>query len=67
MQTDVPVIDETGIRKYLIYLKEQERSEATLQKYSHDLHSLLGVLKDVTLTKAALIAWKHWVKLLEKT
>ena len=59
MQTDVPVIDEAGIQKYLTYLKEQERSEATLQKYAHDLYSLLGFLKEVPLTKTALIDWKQ--------
>ena len=59
MQTDVPVIDETGIRKYLTYLKEQERSNATLQKYAYDLHSLLGFLKNAPLTKVALIDWKQ--------
>lgn len=29
MQTDVPVIDEIGIRKYLTYLKEQEQCYTT--------------------------------------
>ena len=64
MQTEVPVIDEICIRKYLTYLKEQERSKATLQKYTHDLYSLLEFLKDNVLSKVALIDWKQ--ELIEK-
>ena len=38
MQTEVPIIDEICIRKYLTYLKEQECCSATLKKYAHNLH-----------------------------
>ena len=64
MQTEVPIIDEICIRKYLTYLKEQERSSATLKKYAHDLHALLCFLKNIPLSKAALIDWKQ--ELIEK-
>ena len=64
MQTGVPIIDEKCISKYLNYLKEQERSDATLKKYAHDLYSVLEFFKDIPLSKAALIDWKQ--KLIEK-
>ncbi len=44
---------------YLSHLREQERSTATIQKYSHDLNSLVSFLDGATLTKAALIDWKE--------
>lgn len=54
-----PTIDEAGISRYLIYLKEQERSAATIRKYAHDLRMLCGYLEGGELTKAALIDWKQ--------
>lgn len=47
------------IRRYADYLREQERSAATIQKYIHDLTALLGWLGDGALTKAKLIEWKE--------
>ena len=47
------------IREYVIYLKEQERSAATIQKYTHDLRVLQGYLDGAAVTKAALIQWKQ--------
>ena len=47
MQINIPVIDKICIRKYLKYLKEQERSGATLQKYAHELHSLLKAIREI--------------------
>ena len=47
------------IRRYAAYLREQERSAATIQKYLHDLSALLGWLGGGALTKAALIEWKE--------
>lgn len=47
------------IRRYADYLREQERSTATIQKYLHDLTALLSCLGDGALTKAALIKWKE--------
>lgn len=47
------------IRRYVLHLREQERSPATLQKYAHDLTALLGWLDGQPLTKSALIDWKE--------
>ena len=47
------------IRRYVLFLREQERSAATIQKYTHDLTALLSWLGGEPLTKAALIAWKQ--------
>ena len=54
-----PVINETLINRYIAYLKEQERSEATLQKYAHDLRQFSTWLQGEVLTKAAVIEWKQ--------
>ena len=54
-----PVINEEMTEKYLTYQREQERSQATLQKYKHDLNALMDFLKGKELTKTALISWKE--------
>lgn len=54
-----PVINHQTIESYLIWLREQERSQATIQKYAHDLKQLSVFLKEDVLTKSALIAWKE--------
>ena len=54
-----PVLNASLIRRYLIYLQEQERSSNTLSKYAHDLGALLAYLGGAPLTKAALIGWKE--------
>lgn len=59
-----PYLDADSIRAYLQYLKEQERSQATLQKYAHDLEQLRQYVQGQPLTKALLIEWKH--QLLER-
>lgn len=47
------------IRRYALYLREQERAPATIQKYLHDLTALLEYLDGAPVTKAALIVWKE--------
>lgn len=47
------------IRRYAEYLREQERAEATIQKYVHDLTALLNFLEGEPLSKAALLEWKE--------
>ncbi len=47
------------IRRYVLYLREQERAPATIQKYVHDLTALLDYLDGAPVTKAALIGWKE--------
>ena len=59
MDTKTPIINEVGIEQYLTYLKEQERSSATVQKYQYDLYSVLDFLQGRTLTKLELINWKQ--------
>ncbi len=45
--------------EYINYLREQERSKTTLQKYQHDLHALIAFLNGNELTKTELIHWKE--------
>lgn len=47
------------VERYLEHLREQERSEATIQKYTHDITALMDELGDGPVTKAALIVWKE--------
>lgn len=54
-----PVINHQTIESYLVWLREQERSQATIQKYAHDLKQLSVFLKKDVMTKSALIAWKE--------
>ena len=54
-----PTINTAQMKRYLNYLKEQERSAATLSKYAHDLAAFCDYLQDEALTKAALIDWKE--------
>lgn len=47
------------VRRYAAHLREQERAEHTIQKYTHDLTALRSFLDGQPLTKAALISWKE--------
>lgn len=47
------------VRRYAVYLREQEKSAATIQKYIHDLNALCGYLSGAEITKIILIAWKE--------
>ena len=64
MQTEISIINEKCIQEYLLYLKEQERSNTTIQKYAHELYSLLEFLQDRVISKSILIDWKQ--KLIDK-
>lgn len=57
------MLSEEGIRSYVLYLKEQERSASTIQKYSHDLTELSAFMEGRPLTKVALIEWKQHLTL----
>lgn len=46
------------VKRYILYLQEQERSSATIQKYTHELMTLYTCLKGEPLTKVRLIEWK---------
>lgn len=54
-----PSINESLIIRYITYLREQERSEATIRKYTHDLWEFYMYLQGNPLTKTALIDWKQ--------
>ena len=43
------------IRQYSVYLQEQEKSTATIEKYIHDLTALYKYLEGQELTKTALL------------
>ena len=47
------------IASYLTYLRQQERSEKTIQKYAHDLTSCAVSLSGCEITRERLIAWKE--------
>ena len=51
-----PGITTAMIEKYTAYLKENERSAATVARYAHALRALYAFAADVPLTKAALVA-----------
>lgn len=47
------------ILKYAAHLQEQERSTATIRKYTHNLTALASFLNGAPATKEALIQWKQ--------
>lgn len=47
------------INKYAAYLREQERSTATIQKYVHDLTALSTFLAGQPVSKGLLLEWKE--------
>lgn len=59
MRTKKHTLTAALIRRYTDYLREQERSAATIQKYAHDLTALLEYLQGGALTKALMIGWKE--------
>ncbi len=52
-------LNEKLIDSYMTYLREQERSAATIQKYTHDLGVLLAYLDGRPLDKISLVDWKR--------
>lgn len=54
-----PVLTEDLIKRYLAFLREQERAGATIRKYAHDLNACLLFAGAQPLTKALLISWKE--------
>lgn len=57
--SEKPAVTSALIERYLTYMREQERSAATLKKYAHDLRELCIYLNGAMLTKGALISWKE--------
>lgn len=52
-------VEETEVRAYLLYLREQERSQATIRKYSHDLLAFRAFGQGQPLSKTLVISWKE--------
>lgn len=49
------------IEKYIFYLREQERAENTVKKYSHDIRSFYRWLDGRLVTKKILVEWKEYL------
>ncbi len=52
-------LSERRLKQYICYLREKERSEATIQKYIRDITALQVFLQDGIFTKARLLEWKE--------
>jgi len=50
------------ISGYAVYLREQEKAPATIEKYTHDLKALCGWMAGTEISKAALVSWKEHLK-----
>lgn len=61
MECSVHCIDEKQIQKYLAQLKEDEKSDATLKKYSHDLYLFLNFLGGGPVSKERVIGYKAYL------
>lgn len=59
MSQSKPRINALQIKKYMTFLKEQERAVSTIRKYEHDLLLFCTYLKEASLTKERLIDWKQ--------
>ena len=55
-------ITKEAVENYRIYLYEQEKSSATIQKYMRDLDKLLQYAADKPLDKLRVIAYKEYLK-----
>lgn len=52
------ILTEAQIKQYADVLREQERAESTIEKYTHDLKALYQYLNGAPLTKGSLLKWK---------
>ena len=59
MQKKPLTITTKRINNYVVFLQEQERSEATVQKYARDLTALAVFLDGAPVTKGLLLEWKE--------
>jgi len=63
-QTSNRVLTQERISEYTTYLQEEEKSKATVEKYTHDLAMVEKFFHGAEITKSALIEWKN--QLIEK-
>lgn len=59
MQKKFLMITQERIKDYVVFLQEQERSEATIQKYARNLTALAVFLDGAPVTKGLLLEWKE--------
>lgn len=59
MQKKFLMITQERIKDYVVFLQEQERSEATIQKYARNLTALAVFLAGAPVTKGLLLEWKE--------
>ena len=52
-------LKQNDIKKYVLYLKDEERSVATIEKYARNLTALYHYLGDRPVTKIELMEWKQ--------
>lgn len=57
-KTNTQTVTPELIHTYTAYLREQEKSAATVEKYTHALAALCDYLNEAALTKTVLIGWK---------
>lgn len=55
-------ITEKLLERYKIYLYEQEKSKATIQKYMCDLEKLMNYARGRGLTKTLIIDYKEYLR-----
>lgn len=53
---------EKEIEEYKVYLRSEEKEEATIDKYLHELVSFFVWLADKPVTKEAVIGWKEYLQ-----
>ena len=59
MSKSKPTVTAARIDRYIADLKEQERADATVRKYTRDLTAFCAYLAERPLTKEVLIEWKQ--------
>lgn len=59
MSTNLFYITEDSINEYISHLKDEERSPATIEKYSHIIYSFKNFLNGAEVTKQAAIEWEN--------
>lgn len=55
-------ITQEKIKEYVLYLKEEERASATIEKYIRDIRAFSNFLSGEAVTKERAIAWKEKLK-----
>ncbi len=49
------------IESFTMYLREQEKSSSTIERYKHNLITLYKFLKNEPVTKNKIIEWKEYL------